>query len=650
MCVHDRMIQLRSLLPALILLIPFMVLADVSLPVILRDSMILQRNVDLKIWGWADENERITVELNGEIAKTKAAADGSWSVALPAMEAGGPFMMTVRGKNIINIKDILIGDVWFCSGQSNMVHQMRHHDVTYAKDIAEADNSEIRQFLIPTMTDLVGPKKDFPDISWKTANPEDVQYFSAVAYFFAQKIYAKYGVPIGIINASVGGTPIEAWTRADGFEAFPEIQETIERNRDTSYVNSTNRAAQEFRRKNQVPENDKGLMGEVKWYDENYIPENWRNINIPGYWEDQGAKDLNGVVWYRREIEIPTSMVSQQATVFLGRIIDADQLYINGELVGQTTYQYPQRRYPVPEGLLQKGKNTFVIRVTNRFNKGGFVPDKPYFIFTENDTVDLKGYWQYKVGAVYKPFEGERVSGISAQNQPTSLFNAMVAPATPFKVKGFLWYQGESNAGHPETYERLQRGLIKNWRKVWGQGDLPFLFVQLPNFLEVDYLPSESNWALMREAQLHALAEPNTGMAVAIDLGEWNDIHPDNKKDVGERLAENALRIAYREEVVGTGPLFRKASIQGHKIIVEFDHLGEGLRSLDGEPLSEFSIAGEDKEFVWAKAKIVGTTVEVWSDEVDDPKYVRYAWANNPDNPNLGNSVGIPASPFRTDQ
>ncbi len=650
MCVHDQVISSRILFPLLILMIPIHVLADVSLPVILRDSMILQRNAESRIWGWAETGELVTVDFNGQTQKTKATETGTWSVTFDPMQAGGPYSMAIKGQNTITLKDILIGDVWFCSGQSNMVHQMRHHDVTYARDIAEANNPQIRQFLIPTMTALAGPKDDFPDISWKTANPDDAQYFSAVAYFFAQKIHARYGVPIGIINASVGGTPIEAWTRADGFDDFPTIQETIEKNRDTSYVNSTNRAAREFRRQNQVPENDKGLIGEVKWYDENYIPKNWRNINIPGYWEDQGAKDLNGVVWYRKQIEIPASMVAQPATVFLGRIVDADQLYINGTLVGQTTYQYPQRKYPVPEDLLKAGKNMFVIRVTNRFNKGGFVPDKPYFIFTENDTVDLKGYWKYKVGDVYKPFEGERVSGISAQNQPTSLYNAMVSPATPFKIKGFLWYQGESNAGRPETYQQLQRGLIKNWRKIWGQGELPFLYVQLPNFLDVDYLPSESNWALMREAQMLALQEPNTGMAVAIDLGEWNDIHPDNKKDVGERLAENAFRVAYGETIVGSGPIFRSASVYDDKIVVEFDFVGQGLKSLDGEALSEFAIAGEDKRFVWAVAKIVNDKVEVRSDEIKNPKYVRYAWANNPDNPNLGNSAGIPASPFRTDQ
>ena len=324
-------------------------------------------------------------------------------------------------------------------------------------------------------------------------------------------------------------------------------------------------------------------------------------------------------------------------------------LYINGKQVGATTYQYPQRRYNVPADLLKAGKNIFVVRVTNTAGKGGFVPDKPYCIFAGSDTVDLKGTWQYRVGEVYIPRAGfGGGGGINAQNQPAGLFNAMIAPLINYSIKGFLWYQGEANTGRADEYAKLQPAQIIDWRNKWKQGDLPFLYVQLPGFMDYNYLPSESQWAALRESQLKSLSVPNTAMAVAIDLGEWNDIHPDNKKDVGERLALAAEKIAYGDNVVYSGPIYRSSKTEGNKIILSFNHAGSGLITNDGEELGEFSIAGADKKFVWAKAKIDGDKIIVWNDDIKNPMYVRYAWADNPVNPNLYNKEGLPASPFRT--
>jgi sialate O-acetylesterase len=612
--------------------------------------MILQRDTKHKIWVWASKAEEVKIKINGKSAKAKTGADGKWMVYLPAMKAGGPYTMEISGKNKITLKDVLFGDVWFCSGQSNMVHQMGIHNVRYAKDIAEANNPQIRHFWIPTLTSLTGPKDDLPTGYWKWANPKDINDFSAIAYFFARKIYEKYHVPIGLINASVGGTPIEAWTSEEGFKDFPAILTTIEKNKDTAYVNGANRRG--GGRGARRAEMDKGLTGTIRWYDVAYVPKGWQNINIPGYWEDQGIKDLNGVVWYRREIEVPQSMTGVPAKVFLGRIVDADVLYINGTQVGNTTYQYPQRRYNIPAGTLKPGKNLFVVRVTNTSGKGGFVPDKPYSIEAAGQTVDLKGYWQYKVGEVYAPRAGGfgGGGGISAQNSPTALYNAMVAPEINYAIKGILWYQGESNADNPQQYKKLMPALIADWRNKWGQGNIPFLYVQLPNFMEANYLPSESNWAVIREAALKTLSVPNTAMAVTIDVGEWNDIHPDDKKDVGERLALGAMKIAYGENIVSSGPLFQSAKIEGNKISISFTDVGSGLTTNDGEELNYFSIAGADKKFVWAKAKIEGDKVVVWNDEIPQPMYVRYAWADNPFGANLYNKEGLPASPFRTDE
>ena len=292
--------------------------------------------------------------------------------------------------------------------------------------------------------------------------------------------------------------------------------------------------------------------------------------------------------------------------------------------------------------MLTAGKNTFVVRVTNTAGKGGFVPDKPYCIFSGTDTLDLKGTWQYKVGLVFRPSMMAGGMGINAQNQPTALFNAMVAPVVNYAVKGFCWYQGESNTGRPHEYAKWLPALINDWRNQWKQESLPFLYVQLPGFMDYNYLPSESNMAIVREAQLNTLSVPNTAMTVAIDLGEWNDIHPDNKKDVGERLSLSALKLAYQENITYSGPIYQSASIEGNTISILFDH--------DGEELSDFAIAGEDKKFVWAKTKIEGNKVIVWSDEIAKPLYVRYAWSDNPINPNLYNKEGLPASPFRTDK
>ncbi|MBX2877362.1 MAG: beta galactosidase jelly roll domain-containing protein, partial [Saprospiraceae bacterium] len=377
--------------------------AQIRLPQVFQDSMILQRHATIKVWGWASAGEKIELAFADKKYSATASAEGHWKVSIPAMEAGGPYTMDISGKNDIQIKEILIGDLWLCAGQSNMVHQLNIHDVTYAKDIAEANYPAIRHYKVPTQTSLQGPREDLQGGTWQAALSDNVRPFSAVAYFFALKLYEKYQVPIGLINASVGGTPIEAWMSEDGFAAFPDHLKRITQNKDTAYVNSRMSRRSNASNSASSPPQDKGLTGPEPWYSRSFTPKNWRRINIPGYWEDQGIRELNGVVWYRKEIDLPRSMAGQAAKVFLGRIVDADQLYINGEQVGRTTYQYPQRRYKVRAGLLEEGKNTFVVRVRNNRGKGGFVPDKPYCIFTEEDTIDLKGYWQYKVGQIYIP-------------------------------------------------------------------------------------------------------------------------------------------------------------------------------------------------------------------------------------------------------
>jgi sialate O-acetylesterase len=622
--------------------------AQVRLPRLIRDSMILQRDVKIKIWGWASAGEKLTIKFNGKKLKATADKDGKWLAWLSPMKAGGPYAMNIDASNHIIIHDILVGDVWLCSGQSNMVHQMFLHPELYEKDVASANYPDIRQFWIPTLTNLQKPQDDLPTGYWKWANPEDVLQFSVVAYFFGRMLHEKYHVPIGLINSSVGGPPVECWTSEEGLKQFPSVIGTIEKNRDTAYVNGINRAA-DLRNANRPRPQDKGLMGPLPWYDTSYVPKGWRNINIPGYWEDQGVRNLDGIVWYRREIDVPASMTNVPAKIRMGRIVDADFFYVNGKLIGNTTYQYPQRRYQLPAGLLKTGKNILTIKVTNTEGKGGFLPDKPYYLAANGDTIDLKGDWQYKVGDVFIPQQSFG-GGIALDYQPTSLYNAMIAPLTNYGIRGVIWYQGEGNTGRPAEYQERLTAMINDWRNKWQQGDFPVLYVQLPNFGDMQYLPSESGWATLRDQQRKTLSVPNTAMTVAIDLGNWNELHPDRKKEIGERLALGAMRLSYGEKnIVYSGPLYQSAKIDSNKIIINFSSVGSGLITDDGEEPAEFAIAGANKKFVWAKAKIEGDHVIVWNENVSHPMYVRYAWADCPVNPNLYNKEGLPASPFGTE-
>jgi sialate O-acetylesterase len=633
--------------------------AQVRLPQLIADKMIVQRGIPIHLWGWAAPSERIELTFAGRTYKVRAAADSSWEVRLTAMKAGGPYTLDIRASNHLAVNDILVGDVWFCSGQSNMVIPMERVKEKYPEDIAGADFPQIRNFFVPTVADIMAVHDDLPHSSWKEANPTNVLAFGAASYFFARDLYQKYHVPIGIINSSVGGTPIQAWISGAGLADLPRYADRIAKFHDPGFM-------QEFYNPDrgidvapfrgnlfERPENnDQGMTGTVKWYSPDYVPDGWHPFWLPGYWADQGVKGLNGIVWFRKEIEVPASMAGKPAKLFVGRIVDADETYLNGVKVGNITYQYPPRRYEAPAGLLKEGKNLLVVRVTNTSGKGGFVPDKRYELTDGNTHIDIRGDWQYKVGRVF--LHGGETGGLpvfSAQNEPTGLYNTMVAPAIRYGVKGFLWYQGEANTGNPREYRKLLPALIADWRARWEEGDIPFLYVQLPNFMEVQYSPSESQWAELREAQLGALAVPNTGMAVTIDAGEWNDIHPLDKKDVGDRLALPAERLAYGDSsLIASGPIFQSAKVEGSKIILSFTGIGSGLTVKGGGDLQQFAIAGADKKFIWADARIEGDRVIVSHPEVPAPLYVRYAWADNPEGANLYNKEGLPASPFRTDK
>jgi sialate O-acetylesterase len=624
-------------LSAFILLLTFTSSAEIKLPQLISNSMVLQRNVKLKIWGWATVGERVTITFNGKKVSTITSNQNKWLIMLPAMQAGGPYTISIQGSNKITLTDVLIGDVYFCAGQSNMVLGMERLRENYPNEIENDNFPQIRNFFVPTKSDVTHEHDDLPVGKWKSATKEGILEFGGVTYFFAKKLYQKYKVPIGIINSSVGGTPIEAWMSENSFTDFPQHLAQIKNFKDTAYMNKQLKA---------VPQNTSNRTKP------SYVPNTWYDFFMPGYWADQGVRNLNGVLYFKREIDVPQSMIGVPAKLYMGRIIDSDSTFVNGVFVGNITYQYPPRRYNIPANVLKQGKNIILVKVTNTSGKGGFVPDKNYALQANGQTIDLRGQWQYQVNQVFpKTINLPRVPNtptpIVAQNSPTGLYNTMVAPVINYAIKGFLWYQGETNAGQPKEYAKLLPALISDWRAKWGLGNIPFLYAQLPNYMEVDYSPVESDWAQMRQSQLKALELTNTGMAVAIDAGEWNDIHPLNKKEIGERLALWTEHLAYGDnQIVYAGPLVKSANLKANQVILRFDHVGKGLVTIDKLPLYHFAIAGADKKYVWAQAKIEGDSVIVWNDSITEPRAVRYAWADNPRGANLYNIDGLPASPF----
>lgn len=618
--------------------------AEVRLPRLIGDGMVLQRGTELKLWGWASPQEKIKLSFMDIVYHSVADNAGRWEVKLPSQNPGGPYTMTINNKEI---KDILIGDVWVCSGQSNMELPVSRVLDLYKKEMDTAENSKIREFTVPLKYDFNVPAQDISGGSWQSVNPKNVLRFSAVAYFFAKDLYEKYGIPVGIIRSAVGGSPIEAWLSEEALKQFPAYLKSAEILRTDGYIDSIrtreNKTGAEWNAG--LYKSDKGICGTIKWFDNDCNVSDWGTMNLPAYWSDNGSNSLNGSVWFRKTIDLPASMTGKSATLRLGCIVDCDSVFINGQFIGTTSYQYPPRIYNVPAGLLKEGTNTITIRVINYIGRGGFVKDKPYKLIVGDEEVNLSGAWKYKVGTEMKALKPITFF----QYKPLGLYNSMIAPLTNYAIKGFVWYQGESNTDRYGEYESLLSSLIKDWRNKWSKASLPFIYVQLPNFMEVKKEPAESKWALLREAQLNTLKVPNTEMVVAIDLGEWNDIHPLNKKEVGRRLSLAAQHIAYGEkQVISSGPLYKSTLIKGDKMIISFTGLGGGLVS--GGELKGFAISGPDNKFIWAKARIDGDKVIVWNDNIKHPVAVRYAWADNPDGANLRNMEGFPASPFRTNK
>ncbi len=655
---------MKKIVTAFVFLLVFssVLFADVNLPSVINDHMVLQRNSSVPIWGWADPDEKIKVKASwlDQSVNTQADSDGNWSLKVDTPDAGGPYTLIVGGKNEIELNDVMVGEVWVCSGQSNMEWHVQNSNFA-EREIKDADKySNIRLFTVPK----VGSPKPLKDCvgSWSVCSSETIPEFSAVAYFFGKSISDEVKIPIGLIHSSWGGSACEAWMRSEVVYTFPYFAEQKEvlDNMAEKRPELERQHHEEMRKWYQsATAADEGMKdGDFAWQKTDVDDMDWKQMEVPEYWEQTEVGNFDGIIWFRKHFELSASQAGKKAQIELARIDDMDIAWINGVRVGaveQLGSWNKLRQYEVPQGVLKAGDNIIAVRVMDTGGGGGFhgKPEEMKLTVEDEQTseISLAGPWKYKIGGALSELPTMPSSPITLNDNhiPTYLYNGMIAPIIPYGIRGAIWYQGEFNAerNRSHQYRKLFPTMITNWRVDWGQGNFPFYFVQLANFKKRQPQPGESNWAELREAQLMTLKIKNTGMAVTIDIGEAGDIHPRNKQDVGKRLALWALAKIFNKDVVYSGPLYKLMEIDGDKMRIHFDHMGTGLMT-KGDELKGFAVAGEDRQFVWAEAVIDGNTVVVSSPNVSAPAAVRYAWADNPPC-NLYNKEGLPASPFRTD-
>lgn len=622
--------------------------SNISLSDLFSDNMVIQREREVRIWGWGDAGSSVTVEIGNQLVKTKVGKTGSWSVSLKPLPVGGPYTLKVsEKKSEIIVNNILSGDVWLCSGQSNMEMKLTGAN-NPEEEIQKANYPEIRTFNVPR--DISYKEEYLVQGNWSVCNPANAGSFSAVAYFFARKIYEETSVPIGIINSSWGGTTAESWTGLDAYNTLPS--EFIKKYSDSGALKKAEAYfAQNEKNKityDQAIANDAGLL--ERWFEESTNTSDWKSIKVPQSWNLNELARIDGVVWLRYNFELEKSVKDQQALVSLGGIGDDDIVWVNGVKVGETEGKFKNRNYFLPINLLKKGTNNITVRVTDKTNNGGLYGRKEdVFVRIGNERQELAGTWKYKISVTSKEYDYENVW---RNSYPSLTYNRMLHPLIQFNIKGVVWYQGEQNTGKKTGahYSTVLANLIKSWRQDWGYV-FPFYIIQLPNFRKQDKTPSQSDWAELREAQASALSLPQTGLIVTTDLGEAGDIHPRNKKDVGERVALKALNEIYgKTDIIHSGPQVATIEFENNKVVMSFNETGTGLISSDNYGyLKGFAVAGEDKCFYWAQATIVGNEVIVSSDNVAKPIAVRYNWADNPDG-TLFNKEGLPAIPFRSDR
>ncbi|MBC2602699.1 sialate O-acetylesterase [Puniceicoccus vermicola] len=644
-------------------------LAELKLPAIFGSHMVLQQDGTIPVWGWSDPGETVTVSFAEKSAKVKASEDGTWRVELPAIPANSEAqVMTISDSSgdQVTFEDVLVGEVWICSGQSNMEWSL-NRAANAEEEIANANYPEIRLFDVKNQI-AYAPQEDLEG-KWVVCTPGTAKNFSAVGYFFGRHLYNELQQPVGLISTNWGGTIAEAWTSAEALEAnLPEFSQKIA---DIPNLPAKNAEAVQTYQQDlsayrasltELYSLEADLASAQAWAQPDLDDSEWTTMPVPQNWEKSGLPgygNLDGIVWYRKTVDIPESWVGRDLALRPGPIDEVDVTWFNGKEVGASgniseknvDFWDKPRNYTVPGELVQAGPNVIAIRVIDAAGQGGlWGQDASQMTLspvegTDAESIALAGEWKAKPEFALLP----KPKNPNSPNYPTVLYNQMIAPLIPYGIRGAIWYQGESNAGRPEQYQTLLPTMIEDWRERWDRGDFPFLVVQLANFRAREEKPAESNWAELREAQsMTAANDPQVGLAVIIDIGEANNIHPKNKQDVGKRLGLQAEEIAYGHNIVANGPTFASLEIEDNEAVLTFENAEGGIVA-QGDTENAFAICGPDGKFVWADSVTVdGNTIRVSTETIDEPEAVRYGWANNPVAP-FYNEAGLPMAPFRTD-
>lgn len=640
----------------------------ITLPGYFTDNMVLQQQTKVKIHGRSSDRGSIELRVSWDkkIYKGTIGENGEWEIELSTPKAGGPFHIVFSdASEECFLDNIMVGEVWFCSGQSNMEMPLAGWGkvLNYEQEIREADYPSIRLFQVKKETSVV-PEEVLHSTTgkWQECSPASVSDFSSLGYFFARNLWNTLKVPVGIIDCTWGGTPIEGWSSYEAMKTIPVYAQKVEElqkldSNEEMLRNKFEKDKSEWLRNLTVT--DKGYNdGKYTWASCSYDDRSWSSMALPQNWEQTELSSFDGIAWFRKTIEIPQEWEGRRLTLRLGMIDDEDVTYFNGvEIARGAGYNSP-RKYTVPAELVKAGKAVIAIKVLDYNGDGGICGKGDDFWIsanedgktapaTENSKIVLANEWKYKIGISLKDFPVFPVYPLNNVQSPAAIYNAMVNPLISFPIKGILWYQGEANVGNADRYADMFQAMIQDWRSKWQNMEMPFYFVQLANYLERREIQPDSQWAALREAQSDALHLAHTGMVVNIDLGEANDIHPKNKQEVGRRLASLTLQNTYGQKVEGTSPVYKNYVVDGNSVRLSFEGVKKGFRAVDS--LTGFTIAGTDHVFYKANAKIEGNEIVVWSDEVMYPVVVRYGWADNPDCNLYDMQSGLPISPFRTD-
>lgn len=604
---------------------------------IICDGMILQRDTKNKIYGKEMIADSVTISFMDKTYSTKVNDKYNFCIELPPVAAGGPYSMTIKGSSEITISDILFGDVYILSGQSNMELPIgRVLDVSN-EEVKQTHEPTIRQYLMPATFNFSEPEEFMYSGSWMKATEKDLLGFSAAGYFFAKEIKEVYNVPVGLIMTAVGGSKIESWMNSITLSKFGDYGLLVEIFKDKNYFNhyieEQQNAANEWIH-NLEMEDDKLCQGE--------IDKDWNTCMVPSLVLDYMDGSFQGSIYLCKEVIIDEEPTSEEAEIYLGTIIDSDRVYINGHLIGRTEYRYPPRKYKFEKGILKKGSNLIVVRMVINNSNGGTIKERPYYLKYDDKKINLSGEWYYRIG---KRVDTPIPSVLFPPLLPICFYNTVVVPLSKLSVKGVLWYQGESNASDGKDYADKFTSMVNDWRELFGY-NVPFIYVQLSNFREPLSSVEDTGWAWLRDQQRQSLNLDNVAMVVTLDIGEKSDLHPQNKKEVGVRLAKAARHLIYKEDIIYSGPLPNSAKLYGKNVEIEFIYLEE----LDIEQtINNFELAGSEGKYYDAVATRKGNKVLIYSDHIDKPVSVRYCWRDCPNDINFYNNIGLPASSFQLD-